>query len=82
MVNVGMPWDRESLIQAGWPMERYGFVEYVASLDVFNFVDALTGKAYSWTPFAVTRGLEIFTESASIVECGICVDSTSDMAHG
>ncbi len=82
MANVGTHWDRESLIQAGWPMERFEYIGRAVSLDAFNFVDVSTGKVYSWTQFAVMRSLELFTESESIVECGICVDCSRDTDHG
>lgn len=82
MAYIGAPLDREWLIQRGWPMERYAYVGRAGNSDAFNFVDVKTGKHYCWTRFAVVRSLELFTAAGSIVECGICVDSTSDTAHG
>ena len=77
-----MSLDRESLIQRGWPMERLEYVGRAVNLDAFNFRDVKTGIVYSWTMSAVERGLEIFTEAASIVECGICVDSSESTETG
>lgn len=83
MVNIRRPLDLGSLTRLGGWMVRLGSVEYAASWDGFSFVDALTGiKCLVSAEYVATFGYETITDQESLVECGICDDSTKGMDHG
>lgn len=82
MVNDGTLLVRVALTLLGPQVGDLQLGEYAASWDAFSFVDAKTGHRYWVTVDALANVYEWTTEQESIVECGICVDSTSDTVHG
>ena len=84
MGDIGMFSGLELLIRHGLLTARSESIAYVENLDGFSYVDALTGKRcfLAVETFVAMLDSVLTTQQESLVELGICEDSTKDTAHG